>query len=257
MRLSALCIALWLVAVAAAQGEPFDAAVEVYRLAMIDNIGQALSGARDLRDALSMHDFINARKAWIGARVGWERSEVFTSGFAPDLDEAIDAWPDANSGFHGIEAKLFGARPADVGGQADALVAQLAELDARIRTMQLTPQGLLNGIVRLAYEVGDSKVDGGESRVSGTSLDDMRSNADGIDRAYRALFAAKLEASDKLLAGRVEDDIKRLKALLAVNELRSVDADSLRKVSETLIVGLQAAAPELGLSAPALEEAAK
>ena len=78
-----------------------------------------------------------------------------------------------------------------------------------------------------------------------------------IDRAYRALFAAKLEAVDKVLADRVEDDIKRLTALLAVNELRSVDADSLRKVSETLVVGLQAAAPELGLSAPALEEAAK
>jgi iron uptake system EfeUOB component EfeO/EfeM len=133
----------------------------------------------------------------------------------------------------------------------------LAELDARIRTMQLTPQGLFNGIVRLAYEVGDSKVDGGESRVSGTSLDDMRNNADGIDCAYRDLFAVKLEAADKILADRVEDDVKWLKALLAVNELRSVDADSLRKASEALIVGLQAAAPELGLSAPALEEAAK
>ena len=160
MRLTALCIALWVVAVAAAQGEPFDAAVEEYRLGMIDNIGQALSGARDLRNALSGQDFINARKAWIGARVGWERSEVFTSGFAPDLDEAIDAWPDANSGFHGIEAKLFGANSADVGDQADVLVAHLAELDgARIRTMQLTPRSLLNGVVRLAYEIGDSKVE--------------------------------------------------------------------------------------------------
>jgi iron uptake system EfeUOB component EfeO/EfeM len=257
MRLTALCFALWVVAVAAAHGEPFDAAVEEYRLAMIENIGQALSGARDLRDALNRRDFINARKAWIGARVGWERSEVFTSGFVPDLDEAIDAWPDANAGFHGIEAKLFGADPADAGDQADALVAHLAELDARIRTMQLTPQGLFNGIVRLAYEVGDSKVDGGESRVSGTSLDDMRNNADGIDCAYRDLFAVKLEAADKILADRVEDDVKWLKALLAVNELRSVDVDSLRKASEAFIVGLQAAAPELGLSAPALEEAAK
>ena len=38
-----------------------------------------------------------------------ERSEVFTSGFVPELDSQIDAWPDATTGFHAIEAKLFGA----------------------------------------------------------------------------------------------------------------------------------------------------
>jgi iron uptake system component EfeO len=257
MRLTVLCIVLTAVAISAVHGEPFDTAVERYRLAMIEDVAQAQSGARDLRDRLRKQDFAGARKAWVDARVGWERSEVFTGGFMPELDEAIDAWPDAVAGFHGIEAKLFSANPADVNDEADALIAKLADLDARVRTMKLTPQGLLDGVVRLAYEIGDSKVDGGESRVSGTSLDDMRNNAEGIDRAYRALFAAKLEAADKVLADRVEDHIKRLKALLAVNDLRSVDADSLRKASEALIVGLQAAAPELGLSAPALEEAAK
>jgi hypothetical protein len=37
------------------------------------------------------------------------RSEVFTSGFVPELDSQIDAVPDATTGFHAIEAKLFGA----------------------------------------------------------------------------------------------------------------------------------------------------
>src|SRR3984885_14750005 len=204
MRLTALCIVLAAVAVPAVHGEAFDQAVdneavEQYRLAMIEDVAQSLSGARDLRDRLSKQDFAGARKAWIDARVGWERSEVFTSGFVPELDEAIDAWPDAVGGFHGIEAKLFGANRSDIADETDKLILHLTDVDDRIRKIQLTPQGLLNGVTRLAYEVGESKVDGGESRFSGTSLNDMRNNVDGIELAYRTLFASTLEAGDPQL----------------------------------------------------------
>jgi iron uptake system component EfeO len=123
--------------------------------------------------------------------------------------------------------------------------------------MRLTPQGLLDGVVRLAYEIGDSKVDGGESRFSGTSLNDMRNNADGIDLAYRTLFAPKLEIVDRALADRVQGEVGQIKTLLQVADLKNVDADNLRKASEALIVTLQAAAPELGLGTPTLEAAAK
>lgn len=103
-----------LLAAPAAHATPLDDAAEHYRPYVIADIDQALAGARDLRDRIVAHDIAGAQKAWIDARVGWERSEVFTSGFVPALDAAIDAWPDAVSGFHGIEAKLFGADPLDV-----------------------------------------------------------------------------------------------------------------------------------------------
>jgi iron uptake system EfeUOB component EfeO/EfeM len=115
----------------------------------------------------------------------------------------------------------------------------------------------LNGVVRLAYEIGDSKVDGGESRLSGTSLDDMRNNADGIELAYRTLFASPLEASDPKLAERVRDDINQLKALLKVQDLRGIDPDKLQKAIEALVVALQAAGPKLGLATPTLEGTAR
>ena len=57
-------------------------------------------------------------------------------------------------------------------------------------------------MAQLAYEVGESKIDGGESRVSGTSLADMRNNVAGIGRAYQAVLAAGLEAADPALAAR-------------------------------------------------------
>src|SRR6266581_4513541 len=145
---------------------PLDDAAERYRPYMIEGIGDALAGARALRERAAVNDLAGARKAWISARAGWERSEVFTIGFVPELDAQIDAWPNAISGFHAIEAKLFGAGRTEVESDAAALVANLDSLHGKLRDMPLTPQGLLDGTVRLAYEVGESKADGGESRIS-------------------------------------------------------------------------------------------
>jgi hypothetical protein len=74
-------------------------------------------------------------------------------------------------------------------------VHNLSELSVKARSTPLTPQGLLDGVVRLAYEVGESKVDGGESRVSGTSLDDMRNNVDGIELAWCTIFSPATASS--------------------------------------------------------------
>jgi iron uptake system component EfeO len=256
-----LCAVLGAAAVAvttaSVSAQSLDEVAERYRPYMITNIDQALAGARELRDRIVAHDIAGAQKAWISARVGWERSEVFTSGFVPQLDDAIDAWPDATKGFHGIEAKLFGANSFDVQDQIDTLILNLADLDQQIRNIPLTAQGLLNGVTRLAYEVGDSKVDGGESRFSGTSLDDMRNNVEGIELAYRTLFAATLEATDSKLARRVQGEIDRLKQLLTAEDLKQLDPDALRKASENLVVTLQIAGPKMGLSTPTLEETAK
>jgi len=81
--------------------------------------------------------------------------------FRSELDSQIDAWPDATTGFHAIEAKVFGAGTTDVASDADALGMHLDDLHDRLRSFPLTSQGLMDGIVRLAYEVGESKSDGG------------------------------------------------------------------------------------------------
>jgi iron uptake system component EfeO len=240
-----------------ANAAPLEEAAEHYRPYMSEGIGQALAGARDLRGRITARDLAGARKAWIAARAGWERSEIFTAGFVPELDAQIDAWPNAEVGFHAIEAKLFGANRIDVERETDALVDHLSDLHGRLADIQLTPQGLLDGTVRLAYEVGESKSDGGESRISGTSLDDMRNNVSGIDLAYRTIFADALKAADGKLADAVERKIEELKALLAVGDLKGVDIPKLRRASEELVVALQGAAAKLGLRRPTLEAAAR
>jgi iron uptake system component EfeO len=240
-----------------ADTSPLDAAAERYRSYMIEDIGHALTGARAMRNFIGSNDLGGAKQAWIDSRVGWERSEVFTSGFVPELDEQIDAWPNADHGFHGIEARLFGAGLTDAGDETDRLIAHLSDLDTQIHSVDLPPQRLLNGIARLAFEVGGSKTDGGESRLSGTSLNDMRSNVDGIKLAYETIFASAIEAHDPRLAGAAQEAIRRLKAQLDVASLTKVDPDKLRVTSEDLVAVLQSAAPKIGLAKPTLEETGK
>jgi iron uptake system component EfeO len=231
-----------------------DEAAEQYRSCLIQDVDRTVMSVQKLRASVAANDLAGAKQAWIDARIGWERSEVFTGGFVPELDKSIDAWPDGRVGFHAIEVKLFGVDGTGVENEVDALLQSLAELSTAVREIKLTPQGLLNGIARLAYEVGESKVDGGESRVSGTSIDDMRNNVGGIELAYRTIFASAIEARDPQLAAEVQRGIDELKAMLEVRELRSLDPEKLGAVSEELVVTLQNAAPRIGLERPTLEE---
>ncbi|WP_454631574.1 EfeM/EfeO family lipoprotein [Bradyrhizobium cenepequi] len=251
----ATCLALLVMLsdVRSADAGVLDEGAERYRPYMIEGIGSALAGARALRERAAAGDLAGAKKAWISARAGWERSEVFTTGFVPELDAQIDAWPNADSGFHAIEAKLFGAGQTDVDNDVAALVEHLDDLHVKLKDMQLTPQGLLDGTARLAYEVGESKADGGESRISGTSLDDMRNNIAGIDFAYHTIFSAALNTADGKLDETVTTRIELLEAIVAAPDLPRVDIPRLRRASEELVIALQTASAKLGLQRPTLE----
>jgi iron uptake system component EfeO len=234
-----------------------DDGAEQYRSHLITDVDRTLASVRTLAASAAAGDLAGAKQAWIEARVGWERSEVFTTGFVPELDRDIDAWPNGLIGFHAIEVKLFGANRTDFENEANGLVRNLSELSARVRNTPLTPQGLLDGIVRLVYELGESKVDGGESRVSGTSLNDMRNNVDGIELAWRTIFAPTAESRDRQVDGRMRRSIEELKTMVDVGELRRIDPDRLRIATEELVLKLQSAAPLLDLKKPTLEADAR
>jgi iron uptake system component EfeO len=241
----------------AAPAAPLDDGAEQYRSLLITDVDRTLASARTLAASAAAGDLAGAKQAWIEARVGWERSEVFTTGFVPELDRNIDAWPNGARGFHAIEAKLFGANRTDFENEVNGLVRNLSELSATVRNAPLTPQGLLDGIARLAYEVGESKVDGGESRVSGTSLNDMRNNVDGIELAWRTIFAPAVLSRDQQADLGVRRSIEELKAMVDVRDLRQIDPDHLRIATEELVLKLQNAAPLLDLQKPTLEADAR
>src|SRR5579871_2931631 len=132
---AALCLFLLVFGLRQAEAASLDDAAERYRPYMIEGIGSALAGVKDLRERVTAKDLPGAKKAWLSARAGWERSEVFTAGFVPELDTLIDAWPNADGGFHAIEARLFGAGQTDTDKDVDALVKNLDDLYGRLPTM--------------------------------------------------------------------------------------------------------------------------
>jgi iron uptake system component EfeO len=231
----------------------FAPAIERYRSRLVADIDRSINGVKKLRDSASSGDVAAAKLAWIDARIGWERSEVFTSGFAPELDREIDAWPNGATGFHAIETKLFGTGRTDVGSEVDALLHSLSDMEATARNAPLISQGLFDGLTRLAYEVGESKLDGGESYLSGTSLDDMRNNVDGIELAYNMIFAPEVESRARDRDAEVLHLIAELKTMLTERDLRQIDQEKLRAFSEELVLRLQMTAPTIALAPPTLE----
>jgi iron uptake system EfeUOB component EfeO/EfeM len=240
-----------------ARADDLTEGAKAFKPFVAEEIGKTLKGAEALQKAVDAGDAKAAQKAWIDARVGWESIEVVTGEFFPDLDEAIDTWPDAQKGFHAIEAALFAGNVKDIKPAVDELVANVQAFDKKVNdpAYAFTPQGILNGTAGLAYEVGENKSKGGESPYSGNSLADMRYNVHGIHVAYDVVFEQPLRAKDNALGQKADDEIHALEAMLKkAKDLKSVDVALLRKTSENLAVDLQEAAGKLGLEKPKLGE---
>jgi iron uptake system component EfeO len=231
-----------------------DDGVKRYAITGMEQIDAALAGAEKLQERVAAKDIEGAKQAWIAARTGWERSETFTGSLFPDLDAAIDSWPDATTGFHAIEAKIFTGDLNGVAPMTDALIKNLQSFSNQIHAKGLTAQGLLDGSAKLAFEIGENKSSGGESAVSGTSLDDMRHNADGLSGTYKAVFEPTLATADPKLEEATDAEITRLGEILKTPDLKSLDVDELKKVSERLAISFQTAAAKLGLEKPNLED---
>jgi iron uptake system EfeUOB component EfeO/EfeM len=229
-----------------------DAAAAGFKPYVLDQIDRCIGATKILRDRIAAQDLPGAQAAWLAARGGWEGSEVITSELFADLDRKIDGWPDAEQGFHAIEAKLFGAHDVRVLPAAQELVDNLEHFEGQLRAARLTAQELLNGTTKLAYEIGEDKAGGGESPYSGNSLAEMRDNVASIDAAYSRVFAAATQRRNAPLARTFAADLGQLQALVSVRSLQELDQVRLRNLSETLANDLVMVGRESGLEKPGL-----
>ena len=229
-----------------------EAAAAGFKPYVLERIGRSLDSVKKMRERIAAGDLAGAQQAWLAARGGWEGSEVITNEYFPDLDRKIDAWPDAEKGFHAIEAKLFGAHDVHALPATEELIANLAEFERQLRTTTLTPQGLLNGTAKLIYEIGENKAEGGESPFSGNSLAEIRDNVASIAAAYERVFAPATKRRNAELAKIFSTDLSLMHALVAVPTLQTLDQVRLRDVSESLVNDLAMVGRESGLEEPGL-----
>jgi iron uptake system component EfeO len=227
-----------------------------YKSFVVEHIGVAFSGAKELQQAVKAKNTKAARAAWIKSRKGWETIEPITAEFFPELDEAIDAWPDSKKGCHAIEAALFAGKLGGISSSADELAANLSKFSEELGKpdFQFESQGLMNGLTKLAYEVGENKSKGGESPYAGTSLIDMQENVEGIEALYQMVFEDPLKEKDAKLAGEIHEKIEAVEKLVKVKSLKALNQPALHKGGEELAVLLQSAALKLDLNKPAVGE---
>jgi iron uptake system component EfeO len=223
---------------------------------VVEHIGTAIAGARELQAAVKGGDVKAAQEAWIKSRKGWEAMEPVTAEYFGDLDKVIDAWPDGKQGYHAIEAALFAGKLEGLDKPVDGLIANLTKFQKRVtaKKFSFSPQRLLGGIANLAYEVGEEKSKGGESPYAGTSIIDMQQNVEGIEVVYKLVFSDTLKKADPEVAKIIDDRIEKLEGLVKVKDIKSMDQKAVHIAGEELAVLLQSAAPKLKLKKPKLEE---
>jgi iron uptake system component EfeO len=96
---------------------------------------------------------------------------------------------------------------------ADALLVDVRDLAAKVRTTTFQPAELANGATELLNEVSKSKLTGEEERYSRTDLSDVAANLEGSQAAF-TLLAPGLTISDRDLTRTLESRFATVRLLL-------------------------------------------
>jgi FTR1 family protein len=194
-------------------------AVDHYRTDLVTNTALLTDRVRALAAAIAAGDVARAKALYAATREPYERVEPVAEAFG-DLDPKIDvrindvADGDDFTGFHRIERDLWtkestkGLRPV-----ADQLLADVQDLERRVKTITLEPAQIANGAVELLGEVSKSKITGEEDRYSHTDLVDFKANVEGAQEAFTAVREI-LDARDGALAQRVDQEFPAVFAAL-------------------------------------------
>lgn len=198
-------------------------AAKEYRKYTNEQLDQFLKGTEEFVSAIKADDIEKAKFLYPKVRMYYERSEPVAETFG-DLDPKIDARladmkeekkEDKWTGYHKIEKSLYQENKIDemTKKDADQLLKDAKELDAKIDTLDITPKLMLQGSVDLLNEVSTSKITGEEEIYSHTDLYDFKANIEGAQKIYE-LFKSELEKKDKKLSSTIMDNFNKVNQLL-------------------------------------------
>jgi iron uptake system component EfeO len=194
-------------------------AVAGYKRYITSQIDTLIPETEEFAEAVKAGDVAKAKEEFPKSRAYWERIEPVAESFG-DIDPKTDGREDDErgpgetfTGYHRLEKDLWvSGLQADSGAIADKLVADMKDLQNRVKTLQLTPVQLANGAKELLDEVATRKITGEEDRYSHTDLWDFKANVEGSQAAIAALRPV-IDAKDPAL-GPVLDQ-----RFAAVNQL--------------------------------------
>ncbi|HXQ88045.1 MAG TPA: iron uptake system protein EfeO [Solirubrobacterales bacterium] len=239
-----------------------DAAVADYRSYLEESTAELVAATEPFVAAVVAGEVDKAKSLYPAARIPYERIEPVAESFG-SLDPRIDARENdvpasEFEGFHRIEKALWeeeslkGMAPV-----AEQLQADVEELAAKVKTVELQAVQIANGANELLGEVSASKITGEEERYSHIDLVDFEANVEGSEAAFEAVKPL-LDESDADLAGEIEADFK-----MVFNSLEPYRTDGgfipyteLTKAdTKKLAVGIDTLAEKLSLTPAAIASA--
>jgi iron uptake system component EfeO len=205
-----------------------EAAVADYRTYLEQNTDELVAKTAPFVAAVVAGNAVKARALYPAARIPYERIEPVAESFG-DLDPRIDARENdvprsEFGGFHRIEKALWsgstaGLHPVVIGTTkgmapvAKRLLADVEELQQKVKNVDLQAVQIANGANELLGEVSASKNTGEEERYSHTDLVDFESNVEGAEAAFNAVEPL-LNKKDPKLAKEIEASFKDVYASL-------------------------------------------
>jgi len=192
--------------------------ISQYRDYLEKNATELVAATEPFVAAVEAGDVEKAKSLYAPARIPYERIEPVAESFG-DLDPRIDArendvpakeW----SGFHVIEKALWEeGTAAGMTPVAKQLLADVEELQEKVKTVELQAVQIANGANELLGEVSASKITGEEERYSHTDLVDFEANVEGSDAAFEAVQPL-VEEKDPELVKEIEADFEDVYASL-------------------------------------------
>jgi iron uptake system component EfeO len=202
------------------------AAVTDYKTWVVGQAAGLRTDAKKFTDAVRAGNVAEAKKQFAPSRVKWEMIEPI-AGLVPDIDGSVDARVDdfANvndpkwTGWHKLEYLLWEKDTTSGGATvADKLDKDLATLETKIKTVDITPKAVALGAGELIEEVSEGKINGEEDRYSHTDLSDFDANQLGAKKAY-GYFRTIIEGKDKALVAAIDNGFTKVDESLKPYEI--------------------------------------
>jgi iron uptake system component EfeO len=195
-----------------------EKAISQYRDYLEENTTELTAETEPFVAAVVAGNAVLAKKLYPAARIPYERIEPVAESFG-DLDPRIDARENdvpasEFGGFHRIEKALWEEGTAKgMAPVAQQLLADVEELEAKVKTVDLQAVQIANGANELLGEVSASKITGEEERYSHIDLVDFEANVEGAEAAFDAVEPL-LSSTDPELAKEIEADFDKVYASL-------------------------------------------
>jgi len=241
-----------------------DAATAAYAAYVNQQVDQLVAGTAELVTAVKGGDVAAARSLYSPVRRPWERIEPVAELF-PDSDGAIDSRVDdftgpddpKFTGFHRIEKGLWeDGSTSGLDTFADQLETDVQTLATNVRSLQITPDVMVNGAAGLIEEAAQTKITGEEERYSHTDLDTFAANVDsakviydnispllkGVDPTLNDEIASRFTAIAGLLQPYERGD-----AFVTYDQLDDADRNQLKAALAALSEDLSQVAGAFGL----------